>query len=308
MKIGIIGMGATGGYISAMLCKSKENVYVIAKGEMLNSIKNNGITLKKDWEHNITVYPKLVTDNANEAGIMDIVFVCVKGYSLKAASKTILPMIGEHTLVIPIINGVESGSKLYSYLGKGKVAEAVMYISSRVEANGIIKQISRSAKIVISSNKNRPIHKRHLERVYNVLSKADIICEVRKDAQIAAWNKYVFHCAFNVTDSYYDVKVKGILEDKMKFETFCNVAKECEEVGRNKGIDLPHNIYETTINTLKSLSKKSVSSMHRDVALGKKFELELFCGDLLRMGKDLGVPTPYTQKAYEKLKILQPAN
>lgn len=62
----------------------------------------------------------------------------------------------------------------------------------------------------------------------------------------------MFNCAFNVTDSYYDVKVKGILEDKMKFE------------------------------------------------------LELFCGDLCRMGIDVGVPIPYTQKAYEKLKILQP--
>lgn len=306
MKIGIIGIGAIGGYISAMLCKSKENVYIIAKGEALNSLKNNGITLKSDSNESFTVHPTLVTDNADEAGIMDIMFVCVKGYSLKAATKTILPMVGEHTLVIPIINGVDGGSKSYSYLGRGNVAEAVMYISSKVEEFGVIKQKSKNAKIVISSNKNRPIHKRHLERIYNILSKADIICEVRKDAEIAAWNKYVFNCAFNVTDSYYDVKVKGILEDKMKFETFCNVAKECEEVGRIKGINLSHNIYETTINTLKSLSKKSMSSMHRDVALGKKFELELFCGDLCRMGKDVGVPTPYTQKAYNKLKILQP--
>lgn len=306
MKIGMIGIGATGGYISAMLCKSSENVYIIAKGELLNNIKNNGIILENDLNESFNVYPKLATDNANEAGIMDIVFVCVKGYSLKAAAKTILPMIAEHTIVIPIVNGVDAGSKLYSYLGRGKVTEAVMYIGSKVETNGVIKQTSKNAKIVISSNKNRPIHKRHLEKVYNILTKANIICEVRKDAELAAWNKYVFHCAFNVTDSYYDVKVKGILEDKMKFETFCNVAKECEEVGRIKGINLPKDIYETTIDTLRKLSKKSISSMHRDVASGKKFELELFCGDLCRMGKDVGVPTPYTQKAYEKLKVLQP--
>jgi 2-dehydropantoate 2-reductase len=306
MKIGIIGIGAIGGYISAMLCKSKENVYVVAKDKALEVIKNNGIILKNELDENFTVYPKLATDNVNEIGIMDIVFVCVKGYSLKAAAKTILPMVGEHTLIIPIINGVDGGNKLYSYVGKGKVVDAIMYISSRIEADGAIKQISKNAKIIISSNRKRPIHKRHLEKIYNILSKADIICEVRKDAEVAAWNKYVFNCAFNVTDSYYDVRVKGILEDKMKFETFCNVAKECEEVGRIKGINLPHNIHETTINTLKSLSRKSISSMHKDVARGKKFELELFCGDLCRMGKDVGVPTPYTQKAYEKLKVLQP--
>jgi len=306
MKIGIIGIGAVGGYISAMLCKSKENVYVIGKGEAVNRIKENGFDLRSEAAGKFVTFPTLVTEDANEVGIMDIVFVCVKGYSLKAAAKAISPMVDEHTLVVPIINGVSGGSKLYSYLGKGKIAEAIMYISSKIEADGVIKHTSKNTRIVISSNKNRPIHKRYLEKVYNVLTKADIMCEVRKDAEAAAWNKYVFNCAFNVTDSYYDVKVKGILEDRMKFETFCNVVKECEEVGRTKGIDLPKDIYENSIDILKKLSKKSISAMHRDVALGKKFELELFCGDLCRMGKDVGVPTPYTQKAYEKLKVLQP--
>ena len=306
MKIGIMGIGAIGGYISAMLCKSKENVYVIGKGETLNSIKDNGITLKSEVDGNFVAFPTLITENANEAGIMDIVFVCVKGYSLKAAARAISPMVDDHTLVVPIIDGVNGGINLYSYLGRGKVTDAIMYISSKVEANGVIKHTSKNTKIVISSNKHRPIHRRYLERVYNVLTKANIMCEVRKDAEVAAWNNYVFNCAFNVTDSYYDVKVKGILEDRMKFETFCNVVKECEEVGRTKGINLPKNIYENSITTLKSLSKKSISSMHKDVSSGKKFELELFCGELCRMGRDVGVPTPYTQKAYEKLKILQP--
>ena len=270
MKIGIMGIGAIGGYISAMLCKSKENVYVIGKGETLNIIKDNGITLKSEVDGNFVVFPTLVTENANEAGIMDIIFVCVKGYSLKAAARAISPMVDDHTLVVPIINGVNGGSKLYSYLGKGKVTESIMYISSKVEAKGVIKHTSKNTKIVISSNIHRPIHRRYLEKVYNVLTKANIMCEVRKDAEVAAWNKYVFNCAFNVTDSYYDVKVKGILEDRMKFETFCNVAKECEEVGRTKGINLPKNIYENSINTLKNLSKKSISSMHKDVVFGKE--------------------------------------
>ena len=306
MKIGIMGIGAIGGYITAMLSNHNENVYVVGKGETLNIIKDKGITLKSEVDGNFVVFPTLITEDANEAGIMDIVFVCVKGYSLKAAARAISPMVDDHTLVVPIINGVNGGSKLYSYLEKGKVTEAIMYISSKIEANGVIKHTGKNTKIVISSNKHRPIQRRYLERVYNVLTKANIMCEVRKDAEVAAWNNYVFNCAFNVTDSYYDVKVKGILEDRMKFETFCNVAKECEEVGRTKGINLPKNIYENSINTLKSLSKKSISSMHKDVSSGKKFELELFCGDLCRMGKAVGVPTPYTQKAYEKLRILQP--
>jgi 2-dehydropantoate 2-reductase len=306
MKIGIIGMGAIGEYISSMLSKNNEEVYVIAKGEALKKLKKDGIVLDNNENEKLSVFPTLITDNAEEAGIMDIVFICVKGYSLKAAAKAIEKMVHEHTLVIPIVNGVDIGYKLFSYLRKGKILDAAMYTSSKVVNDR--KEIIKSNKIVISTNKNRPVYKIYLELIYNVLTKAGMICEIKKDVEVFAWNKYVFNCAFNITDSYYDVGVKGILEDKMKFETFCNVAKECEEVGRSKGIKLAENIYEVSIETLKKLSKKSISSMHRDVISGRKFELELFCGDLCRMGKAVGVPTPYTQKAYEKLKILQAAN
>lgn len=187
MKIGIVGIGAVGGYISAMLCKSKENVYVIGNGERINAIKDNGISLKSETAGNFVAFPTIVTEiPKKKIELMDIVFVCVKGYSLKEAAKAISPMIDNHTLVIPIINDLDGGTELYSYLGKGKVAEAAMYITSKVEGEGVINHTSKNTRLVISSNKNRPIHKRYLDRVYNVLARADIMCEVRKDAEAAA--------------------------------------------------------------------------------------------------------------------------
>ncbi len=306
MKIGIIGIGGTGGYISAMLCKSNEEVYLIARNKTLDVIKNNGLTLKSEVDGNFVVFPKFVTDDASKVGIMDIIFVCVKGYSLESAVKSIEPMVDEHTLIIPIINGVNGGGKLYSYLRKGQVAEGVIYIVSQIETAGVIKHTTKNKKIVIGANKDRPIDKNILNKVNEILTKANIICEIREDVEVATWEKYVFNCAFNVTDSYYDVIAKEILESKEKFDTFCHLAKECEAVGRALGVNLPKNIYDITISIIKNLDGKSTSSMHRDVMAGKKFELELFCGDICHMGKTVGIPTPYSQKAYEKLKTLQP--
>lgn len=306
MKIGVIGIGGTGGYISAMLCKANEELYLIARGQTLNVIKNNGLILKSEVEGNFVVHPKLVTNDPKEAGIMDVVFVCVKGYSLEEAAKSILPMIDERTIIIPIINGVNGGSKLYSYLRKGQVAEGVIYIVSQIESPGIIRHTTQNKKVIIGENKNRSIDRKALEEVYHILNKANINCELREDVDVAAWEKYVMNCAFNISDSYYDVDAKGLLEDEEKFNTFCNLAKECENVGRAKGVNLPKDIHETTINILKNLNGKSTSSMHRDVKDKKKFELELFSGELCKMGEELGVPTPYSKKAYEKLKKMQP--
>lgn len=188
MKIGIVGIGAVGGYISAMLCKSSENVYVIGNGERIDTIKNNGISLKSETVGTFVAFPTIITEipKKKKIELMDIVFVCVKGYSLKEAAKLISPMVDNHTLIIPIINDEEGGNELYSYLGKGKVAEGAMYITSKFEGEGVINHTSKNTRLVISSNKNRPIHKRYLDRVYNVLAKADIMCEVRKGEEAAA--------------------------------------------------------------------------------------------------------------------------
>ncbi|WP_297422040.1 ketopantoate reductase family protein [Clostridium sp.] len=305
MKVGIIGIGGTGGYISAMLCKNNEEVYLIARGKNLDVIKEKGLTLNSEVEGNFVVKPKVVTNDSNEAGIMDVIFVCVKGYSLEEAAKSILPMVDEHTIVIPIINGVNGDSKLYSYLRKGQVAEGVIYIVSQIERPGVINHTTKNKKVIIGENKKRPIDKNALKEVYKILTNARIICEIREDVEVAAWEKYIFNCAFNITDSYYDVNTKGIIEDEEKFNTFCNLAKECEVIGRAKGVNLPNDIYDTTLNILKNLDGSSTSSMHRDVSNKKKFELELFSGELIKMGDELGIPTPYSKKAYEKLNKLQ---
>lgn len=305
MKIGVIGIGGTGGYISAMLCKSGEDVSLIARGETLNVIRKNGLTLKSEFDGDFVVHPSVVTDDATKVGIMDIVFVCVKGYSLESAAKSILPIINENTLIIPIINGIYGGNKLYSYLGKGQVAEGIIYIVSQIETPGIIKNTTKNKKIIIGADKNRSIDKCRLEEVKRILTKSNILCELRDDVEVAAWEKYVFNCAFNVTDSYYDVSAKDILEDKEKYNMFCALAKECENVGRAKGINLPTNIYDTTINILKNLDGDSTSSMHRDIINENKFELELFCGELCSTGDEIGIETPYSKKAYDKLKNLK---
>ena len=307
MKIGVIGLGALGGYLSAMLCRTDEEVCIISNSESVKNIVNNGITLKSDLYGTFTVYPDFITNNADKIGIVDVMFVCVKGSSLKCAAKTIEKMVGEYTIIVPVGGSIDSGNRLYSYLGKGKVLESVAYIRARCLECGNIIHKNHEARFVISSNKRHPVYEINLQVVYNLLTKAGINCEIKDDVEAEAWNKYVFNCAFNITDSYYDVGVKGILQDKMKFETFCNIARECENVGRSKGVNLHKNIYKATINYLRKMSEWTISSMHNDIIHGRKIEIEQYCKDLCRMGEEEGISTPYIKMAYNKLKLLQTA-
>lgn len=273
MKIGVIGIGVIGGYISVMFCKSNENVYVILSGEIMNVIKNKGIILKSEINDKLVVYLKFVIDDVSEVGIMDIVFVCVKEYFFKNVVKVILFMVDNYIFVIFIINGVDGGSKLYFYLGKGKVVEVVMYIVFKVELLGVIKCVDKNRKIIISVSKECKIYKKRLEEIYNVLIKVEIICEVCKDVEVILWEKYMFNYVFNVMDLYYIVLLNKILDDDEKFNIFCNLVKECECVGRVKGINFLKNIYNIIINIFRKLYFKNIVFVNNYMSIGKNFEL-----------------------------------
>lgn len=307
MNIGIIGIGTAGTYIAGKLLEAQENVYLFAEGKMLESLKRDGITLQSS-DNNLNVMPKFISDfSKNEDTVMDIIFVCVKSECLEKAALKIKRMVGEYTIVVPVVNGVEAAQKLYGFLNKGKVIDAVFHSNSRLTGTGAVYIRDNSFEFIISSNNNHPVYQINLDIVKNILNNAAIKCRIGDDAQAKAWDKYVFNCAFNITDSYYDVGAEGILQDKIKFETFCNIAKECECVGRHRGIKLNPNIYNIAINCLKKLSKKAISTMHKDLIKGRKFELEAYCGDLCRMAEDAGISIPYSSMAYESLKTLQPA-
>lgn len=83
MKYLIIGAGGTGGVTGYYMKKAGKDVTLIARGEHLKKIQKQGLTLEKMWdktEENISIP---ATDMEHYAEHPDVIFVCVKGYSLQ---------------------------------------------------------------------------------------------------------------------------------------------------------------------------------------------------------------------------------
>jgi 2-dehydropantoate 2-reductase len=93
--------------------------------------------------------PEIATDVADELGIMDYIFICVKNYSLEQVCKQIAPMVGEKTVVVPIMNGTNPGERTRKYLGKGIVLDSLIYIVSGSEEDFTVVQKGDYASIHI---------------------------------------------------------------------------------------------------------------------------------------------------------------
>ena len=88
MKYLVIGVGGTGGAIAAYLTKAGIDTTLIARGDNLSALRENGITLSLDnneYTNAVKAFDMNGFENAVKSGAAlspDVIFVCVKGYSI----------------------------------------------------------------------------------------------------------------------------------------------------------------------------------------------------------------------------------
>ena len=77
---------------------------------------------------------------------------------------------------------------------------------------------------------------------------------------------------------------------------------EIYSIALRKKIPLPDGIIELSLKKGTLFPREAQTSLQRDVNLGKgKNESDLFGGTIMRLGTELGVPTPITERIYMEL-------
>ena len=114
MKYVVIGAGGTGGPIGGFLTRAGKDVTLIARGEHLKKIREYGLQFETP-SGSFTVPVKACAMEEYQ-GSADVIFVCVKGYSL-ADTIPFIERIGDsHTVVIPVLNIYGTGKELQKSL------------------------------------------------------------------------------------------------------------------------------------------------------------------------------------------------
>ena len=112
-RICVAGVGAIGGLIAAMLGKRyAEDISLIARGARAAALRENGLVLHSSVYGEQILRPRAIAEQASELGTQDVVFVCVKNYSLEEMMENLRPAVRRDTILVPVMNGVEAGGKL----------------------------------------------------------------------------------------------------------------------------------------------------------------------------------------------------
>lgn len=300
MRIAVVGPGGLGGRYAVVLARSGEEVSVIARGAHLEAIREKGLTLRR-FEEEVATVKMPATDNPGEVGPVDLVLFCVKAYDLESAATTALPLIGENTVVLPIQNGVTIGASLRQVVGESAVIGGATYADGTVVEPGVITHGHIEAPILFGELEGGQSER--TATIQTTFDNAGLQAEVRADIPVVLWEKFVAVCATAGVLAVLRLPLGTAFEIPQCGELLLGVMREIEALSHAAGIGLEEGIADRQFAYLRDKVPPSTrSSQLNDILNGRRLELEYLNGAAVRLGEELGVPTPLNRFCYAALK------
>lgn len=299
VKYLIIGTGGTGAAVGAFLSDNNIDVSFVARGQHLKAMMENGLKLNSGIKGAVTINNVKAFEGKDVKEKYDVIFVCVKSYSLDEIVPVIAAAAHEDTVVIPILNMFKTGAKLKESLPNVKFLEGCIYISAFINAPGEVVQTGSIFKLFFGNPHGEDIKEGIMQSIEEDLIKSGITAGISDDILRDSFKKFTFISAFAATGAYYDISAGSIHVEGEERDFYKELVKEIISVGKAIGVNMSPALFEEDIQTVDGFGADVKTSLQRDIEGGKKSEIDTLIYDVVRLGKQFNIEMP----AYEKVSV-----
>ena len=298
-SVAVLGAGAVGSYVIWGLSQKPEvRLGVIAEGERADRLRKNGCA------NNGRIYHPEVW-SPEEAHNVDLLVVALKYGSLEGTLKSIQKTTGGHTVVMSLMNGVDSEEIIGRTVGTEHVLPALIKVASHKEDDGYHFDPPTTLEIIFGEP-SAPFDSERVRAVEALFTDTGIHFRSTEYIQEEIWCKIRLNVYNNLPQAILGTSV-GCYRDSVHMKAISDgLKRELEMVAKAKGIDMS--------KTGSSSERGSVVpptarySTLQDLDAGRHTEIDMFSGALVRMGKELGIPMPYNEYTYHMIKALEEKN
>jgi 2-dehydropantoate 2-reductase len=144
-----------------------------------------------------------------------------------------------------------------------------------------------------------------VERLRQCFAHAKISVEVPTNIVKALWDKFLMVTSFGGVGSITRAPIgvtRAIPETRRLLE---ECLQEALTVAKARKVAMADTAVADTMKFYDTLPSHGTTSLQRDITEGKQSELDYWNGAIVRLGREVGVPTPTNQFIYECLLPLE---
>lgn len=317
MRFAVVGAGAIGAFVGALLSRAGEDVTLIARGAHQLAMREHGVRVRGAIG-DFVAHPE-VTDDLSAVGEVDVAILTLKAHSLIEMAPHLNTLIGAETSVVAAQNGIpwwyfyRHGGQLEGLhlettdpdgvisksIDPASVIGCVIYCSTITAEPGVIEHIEGSRFAIGEPDGTKSDRCRNIAKAF---IRAGLRCPIRTDIRHDIWVKLLGSVAFNPISALSRATLVDIVQCPETRLLARQVMAEADEVAKRLGINVAISIEQRIVGAEKVGPHKT--SMLQDVEAGRALELESIAGAVVELADKLGVPALYARTVYSCAKLL----
>ena len=296
-KVALIGAGAIGAYlIWSFDGASGVTFTVVAEGERRERLERGGITINGE-RHSLRVR------EPDQAGPQDLILLATKYGALDEAIAMLPPLVGPDTLILSLLNGVDSESRVARAVGAGHVVHSVIRIAAQRTQDGVRFDPEKVIGLTFGFPRDGEAERQKLEALSKLFAGTRLRWRNSEDILTDIWVKYASNIANNLPQAvvgapaslYHRSEHGRFLAQKLWTEVAAVAAAQGIRLA-DEALIFPGQFASARYSTL------------QDLEAGRHTEIDMFAGHMLRMAAEAGIPVPYCEYTYHAIKALEEKN
>lgn len=294
MRILIVGAGALGGLVGALLTRAGADVTLLetnaARARLLNEA---GLQVSQAGQEEICV-PVHVVTSVEGLSPFDLVFIAVKTYQTELAISEILPVVGPGTRVLSMQNGIGNAETIARLVGPERVLCGITYHSIQHAGPGRLQFRAGIKPIQIAPYTGGVTPE--VEAIGELFRGAGLDTNVVPDIDHTIWQKLLHNAVVNSTSAVTGLTCREMLGDEDLMAFMRDLCREIVAVMRARGVPIVDEAdpFRPIIGSLKALGKNR-PSMWQDLSRGMRTEVDALNGAIVAEARRLGILAPHNE-------------
>ena len=297
----ICGLGAIGSIYATAISKNKNiNLKILLDKERIKKYaKTPTIFNSKEYTFDY------ITDDRNDFSA-DLILIATKNSGLDEAIQNIKNFVSQDTIIISLLNGIESEDKIAEVYGKEKVLYSY-YIGHTSTRSGRSITHDGVYKTVFGCKDNTFLNDK-VKCVKNFFDKTNINYEIPEDMDYARWWKFLVNVGYNQASAVLRASYGDFQNSQRTNDVAVNLMREAEKIAKAEGVKNTEKMIPDVLKTIEKMLPETKTSMLQDIEAKRQTEVDIFAGYVKRLGEKHGIQTPYNTLFYELIKAIDEKN
>jgi len=292
VKIAVVGAGAMGSVYAGLLADAGNDVWAVDTWiEHVEAIRTHGLTVEgASGKRTVAVH---ATADAAEVGVCDLVVIATKAMHVEAAATAALALLGPHTVVLPIQNGLGSADRVAAILGEERVVIGVVggFGASMV---GPGHAHHNGWELVRLGERTGPASER-IRRVAETWAAAGFRVQVYDDVEQLVWEKLICNVCFSGTCAILEQTIGAVLADPSAWDVASRCAQEAYDVARARKIAISFDDPVAYVRAYGETIPGARPSMLLDLLARRACEIDVINGAIPPAARAVGLTAPVNE-------------